>query len=203
MFDTLARNLDQTARMIDEINWTLNQAEEASFTFQPNESPVIAAEAQWHVQGGDSPEGVLYLTDQRLIFEQKEKKGGFLGIGGQKVQDIAWEMPVGYIENAKSYDEGFFGRKDMIDLALSASAPYGQLVVEVKKGDNDWWLRQINRARTGTLANERVGSKTLGVDEVVLSEAPTTCPNCGGVLPEIVKGMTQLQCAYCSTVIRL
>ena len=206
-FTTLTRNIDQTGKLLDEVNWTLDQVEEATFDFQPGEHAVIAAPAQWYVQGGDNPEGVLYLTDRRLVFEQKQKKGGFLGFGGQRVQDIAWEVPARAVEQARAYKEGLFGRKDMIDLALGAGAPFGQIVVEVKKGaDNAWWLRQIERVRTGAIAHERVGGAAAGVDEVAVDAPPANCPNCGALLPAAEPGAApqrEITCPYCDSRIRL
>jgi hypothetical protein len=199
MFEALSTNVDQAYRLISEINWTMDQVEEATFDFIAGENPVVVAKAEWHA-GDEKPDGILYLTDQRLMFEQKEKKGGFLGIGRKKVQELGWEVPVNQIEEARSYHKGMLGHRDMVELQLGSGAPYAQLVFEVKGADNDWWIRQINRVRTGDMLNECVGSE--GQSEVDLSEVPSACPNCGGLLPEVMRGQQQLTCEYCSTVIR-
>ncbi|HFQ93781.1 MAG TPA: hypothetical protein ENK32_07210, partial [Anaerolineae bacterium] len=37
------------------------------------EGPLLAVKAIWRRDGDDGPEGVLFLTDQRLLFEQREE----------------------------------------------------------------------------------------------------------------------------------
>ncbi|MBN1287377.1 MAG: hypothetical protein JXB47_18395 [Anaerolineae bacterium] len=201
-FETLSGNISKVRAHVREITWTMDQVQEATFQFSAGEAPVIIAKAEWK-EDRDNPDGILYLTDRRLIFEQKEKKGGFLGIGAKKVQEIQWEVAVGDIEQAKSYNEGIFGRKDMIELTLGGSAPYSRIVVEVKgDADNDWWIRQINRARTGDILKEKLGGTGGQFDDVDLSAVPTNCPNCGGLFPDIKQGQRQLTCEFCGTVVR-
>lgn len=201
-FDKLTSNVSQVNKHVREINWTMDQVQEAAFQFNAGESPVIIAKAEW-LNNDDNPNGILYLTDQRLLFEQKEKKGGFLGLGGKKVQEVEWEVEVGDIQLAKSYNEGFFGRKDMIEMTLGGGAPFGQIIVEVKgDADNDWWIRQINRARTGDILKEKLGAEGEQFDDVDLSEVPTNCPNCSGMFPDIKQGQRELQCEFCGTVVR-
>ena len=61
--------------------------------------------ANWKKPGDkDGVGGVLFLTDQRLLFEQKEevvtKKVLFIATEKQKVQALAWEIPVANIATA-------------------------------------------------------------------------------------------------------
>ena len=37
------------------------------------EAPLMATEAEWERDGEEGPDGTLYLTDQRLLFEQNEE----------------------------------------------------------------------------------------------------------------------------------
>ena len=45
----------------------------------------MAVRATWQKGGEDNPQGILYLTDQRLLFEQKQE------IGAKKVLFITTE----------------------------------------------------------------------------------------------------------------
>ena len=62
----------------------------------------------------------FYVTNQRLIMEQQEKKGGFLGIGGHKVQQLAWEAPLSAVQSVSSENTGLFGNVDLVHLKLSS-----------------------------------------------------------------------------------
>ncbi len=198
-FETLRENINRASKSIREANQTMDHAQEATFEFKMGEAPIVVAKAEWRNQD-DNPNGILYLTDQRLIFEQKEKTGGFLGIGRKKVQEIGWEVAIPDIEKARAYDEGLLGRKDMVEVTAGGGAPFGQIVFEVKDANNEEWIRKINRARTGDILKEKLGSEDEA--EIDLSEVPTQCPNCGGLLPEIMQGQKQLACEFCGTVIR-
>ena len=205
MFDQVEQTLEQTLAQISEIFWTLEQSDEASFQMQPTEAIVIAARAEWTSAGSKPyPEGILFLTDQRLIFEQKEKVGGGLFRRGEFVQEVKWALPIGQIETVKAEKRGILGGKDMLIINLAAGAPYSQIEVEVKGGvDCRYWAQQINRVRSGEIASERA----VPVDEEAekaAREAPTACPVCGAPFTEpITRGMTEIKCQYCGSVTRL
>ena len=79
----------------------------------------------------DALRGLLYLTDQRLIMEAHEWQGGILGLGGKKVQRVAWEGPYTAIrdrERVPSRDE--FGIH--YDLILAEPAPAEELELLVR-----------------------------------------------------------------------
>src|SRR6185436_17107241 len=112
MYDALNDNVNQTQQQIDEISWTLQQAEQACFGFLPTEGVIEAVPANWKKPDDkDGVGGVLYLTDQRLLFEQKEevatKKVLFITTEKQKVQALAWEIPVANIATAAGSKRGF------------------------------------------------------------------------------------------------
>ena len=39
--------------------------------------------------------------------------------------------------------------------------------------------------------------------EAAAAPLPTKCPSCGAALPTLYKGMREIRCAYCDTLIRL
>ncbi len=90
---SLPTDTDQTLKQLTDITWYLDQKDEASFKFLARESLFLAAKAEW-VQTGkgkNDPDGILYLTDQRLVFEQKETTGKTLGLFGGK-KDAGTQM---------------------------------------------------------------------------------------------------------------
>lgn len=206
IYSTLKADVDATYAQLHEIAWICDQRDEASFQFLEGEDVFLAARAEWRAsgKGKDDPDGVLYLTDQRLIFEQKETVGKKLGLfGGKKAQELQWEIPLHQIIRLEYENKGFFGGKDIIHFTLGHGARYPKLSVEVKGATtNKFWIAQIQRMSKGEVNDERAippDPETIKR----LSEAPTQCHVCGATLPMLTAGQRQIECRYCGTIIRL
>ncbi len=206
IYKTLQSDISGTESQLREIEWFLEQKEEASFNFLAGESLFLAAKAEWVATGKakQDPDGIIFLTDQRLIFEQKETTGKTLGLfGGKKEQEVKWEIPLHQFEGVEAEKKGMFGGKDMLNFSLKSGAPYAKITVEVLGGvDCRFWGKQINRMVNGEVSDERAIEPD---PELVASvrNAPTECHICGGILPKIVAGQNQMECMYCGAVIRL
>ncbi len=206
LFSTLQTDTAQTLEQLRGINWYLDQRDEASFPFLAGESLFLAAKAEWVEtgKGKQDPDGILYLTDQRLLFEQKETTGKTLGLfGGKKTQELKLEIPLNQIEAVAAENKGLFGGKDMLNFTLGSGAPYGAITVEVKGGvKSKFWAAQIQRMISGNTTDERAiqpDKETLDA----IQNAPTACPSCGGTLPQLVAGQRQVDCPYCGAVVRI
>lgn len=199
-------DINQTVEQIRKINWYLNQRDEASFSFLAGESVFLAADAEWVVtgQGGKDPDGILFLTDQRLVFEQKETTGKTLGLfGGKKAHEVKWEIPLSQVEKVEAENKGLFGGKDMLNFTLGSGARYPTITVEVKGGvQSKFWAAQINRMVRGETDDERAIQPDPEMLKAIRS-APTACHVCGATLPRLVANQTQMSCEYCGAVIRL
>ena len=226
MYDTLDHNVNQTQQQIDDISWTLQQAEMASFGFLATEAPVEAVPANWKKEGDkDGVDGVLMLTDQRLIFEQKEevatKKLLFVTTEKQKVQSLQWEAPVAQIEKAVGSKKGFMGKDDYLTLTCAAGAclrgadgtplrtadgmgrPLGTAEVHLKGESGETWQGFIGRVKSGEIAKDRTAPVDQEAVETV-ANAPTKCPTCGATITQtILRGQTEITCEYCGSIIRL
>ena len=199
----LRADADHMRKQIEEINWFCDRKDEASFDFMAGESLFLAAKAQWD-ENKDKPEGFIFLTDQRIVFEQKQKVGKRMGMfGGKEVHEMKWEIPLNQVEKVDPENKGMFGGKDMLNFSLGSGAPYGALVVEVKGGvDCKFWAKQIDRMINGDATDERAIEPDPEMIER-LREAPTECHVCGGKLPMLVAGQNQMECGYCGSVIRI
>lgn len=123
--------------------------------------------------------------------------------GGQHTQTVLWEFPLSSVQGVEAENKGLFGGKDMVHFKLGAGAPFAALTVEVKGGVKcKEWARQINRMARGDTNDERAIVPDAELVEA-LRNAPTECPVCGGMLPQIMRGQTQVECRYCATVVRL
>jgi hypothetical protein len=216
MYDALNDNVNQTQQQIDEISWTLQQAEQASFGFLPTEGVVEAVPANWKKPDDkDGVGGVLFLTDQRLVFEQKEevatKKVLFITTEKQKVQALGWEIPVSNIATATGSKRGFMNKDDFLTVTAtdgaSLKSPQGggfrSADVHLKGETGEAWQGFIGRVKSGDIAKER----TAPVDEkaaAAVANAPTKCGTCGATITQtILRGQTELNCQYCGSLIRL
>ena len=219
-----SRTLEGMYDTLDDISWSLQQIEMASFGCLPTEAVVEAVPANWKKPGDkDGVEGVLILTDQRLLFEQKEevatKKVLFFTTEKQKVQALAWEVPVVQIDKAVGSKRGLMNKDDFLTLTLQSGAglksgqgqplydemgrPLGTAEVHLKGESGEAWQGFIGRVKSGEVAKER----TEPVDEAVvesLSNAPTKCPSCGATITRtILRGQTEITCEFCGSLIRL
>ena len=216
MYDALNSNIIQTQQQIDDISWTLQQAEQASFGFLPTEGVIEAVPANWKkADDKDGVGGVLYLTDQRLIFEQKEevatKKVLFITTEKQKVQALGWEVPVANIATATGSKRGFMNKDDFLSIACADGASlksaqgggYRNADIHLKGETGETWQGFIGRAKSGEIAKER----TVPVDEkaaATVANAPTKCGTCGATITQtILRGQTEITCQYCGSLIRL
>lgn len=206
IYETAARDIAQTFEQLTTIGWYLDQQDEASFPFLDGESLFLAAKAEFVAtgKGKDDPDGILYLTDQRLIFEQKETTGKKLGLfGGKKTQELEWEIPLNQIEQVVAENKGLFGGKDMLNFTLGSGAPFAALTVEVKGGvKSKFWAAQIERMIRDAASDERM----IQPDEETIQEArkaPTACFSCGGTLPQLVANQHRLECPYCGAVVEV
>ena len=207
MYEPLKENVEQTRTQIEQIRWLLDQIDEASFQLHPIEDPIAACKAQYLESKKEGPEGVLFLTDERLIFEQKEeiatKKILFIATEKETVQQLIFDVPVGQIDEAKASDKGFLGRKEMMELLFSPEADLSSATLRLFGADNEEWSGLVGRVKSGEIAKERATPKDEQAMEAART-APTKCTTCGATIStEIVRGIREITCEYCGTVIRL
>jgi hypothetical protein len=208
MYKPLEENVTQTKRQVDDITWTLQQVEQASFTLVATEAPVEAVPANWKKPDDkDGVDGVLYLTDQRLVFEQKEevatKKVLFVTTAKQKLQSLQWAVPVAEIDKAVGSKRGFMGKDDFLTISLTTGRPFSSTDVHLKGETGEAWQGFIGRVKSGDVAKERTVPVDVKAVETV-SNAPTKCNVCGATLTQtVLRGQTEITCEYCGSKIRL
>jgi len=139
MFDALDDNVTQTQAQVEAIEWALDQADQASFDFYPAEDLVAACRAQFLETKKEGPEGILFLTDERLVFERKEevatKKVLFITTEKETVQEPIFAVPIGQIEEVKASQAGFLGHKEMLELGFSGEAERSQARLRLREAD--------------------------------------------------------------------
>jgi hypothetical protein len=103
---------------------------------------------------------VLYLTDQRLIFEQKEeiatKKVLFITTAKHKVQGLKWAIPLNDVQDAQGSKRGFLNKDDYLTITTSSGSPFQSADIHLNGESGENWREHIQRARSGAFASERV-----------------------------------------------
>jgi len=210
MYEPLRENISQTAGQIKEVAWTLDQVDAASFKLYPGEGVVAAVKAQWMTSEKEGPKGIFYVTEDRLLFEQREevatKKVLFITTEKQKLQELKWQAAVGQVEQVTASEQGGailgIGKKELLGLGFDNRVPIRQALLRLE-ADSDAWQALIGRVKSGDIAGERTCPRDEAIKEAVRA-APTKCPTCGaGITQAIVRGMNEIKCEYCGAVIRL
>jgi hypothetical protein len=153
------RDIKALDARLDALEWSVQQINAAAFKLDPGEALIIAAPAEWVDTAADRREmdGVLYLTDRRVLFEQKERTGAFLGIfGGREQQALTWAVPLNDVEDVRAEDRGIFGAKDMLFLRSRPGAERAEITIEIKRSaDNQEWEAFVRQAKAGGYEPER------------------------------------------------
>jgi hypothetical protein len=209
MYDQFYGQFISATRHLDNIDYMVTQLAEASFRMLPTEAGIAAVKTVWCKSGKEQkgdPEGVLFLTDQRMIFEQKEeiatKKVLFVVTERQKVQGVQFEVPVAQVDKVETSKQGMLKNEDHIEIHFAAGAPFLMVHLHIWQ-DNSTWQGLINRARTKDFDKDRA----VAIDQAVVDKikaAPNQCPSCGSTITTVVlRGMDTIKCEYCGLVIRL
>ncbi len=215
MYDDFGDELERIESQIDRIQWMLDQVEAAKFRLYQGEAPVVVSSARW-IQDGDDvgPSGLLYLTDQRILFEQKEeiatKKVLFVKLDKETVHELLFEAPVSAIEAIKTGEErtGFLalGKVEVLELVFDHTAELSGAVLHLQKDDAQEWESLVGRVKSGQIDRARTegaSAEAVSLDQA-RTELPTNCPNCSAPLDQtVVRGMTSVSCQYCGTAIQI
>jgi hypothetical protein len=211
LYDSFSSEVSVFKTELDRVDWTLKQLAQGCFQLLATEGCVMAVEATFSRDDDkmekDDAKGVLYLTDQRLIFEQKQeiatKKILFIATEKQKVQQVVLDVPVDMVEKVEAMKKGMFGNQDHLTILFKVGAPYRQVWFHLDGQDCQLWNGLIGRARTGDFNNDRAVAIDKKAEEKVRS-APSQCPNCGApISATVLRGMLSITCEYCQFVIRL
>jgi predicted RNase H-like nuclease (RuvC/YqgF family) len=210
MYDSFARELNIFTKNLENIEWTVKEFESSNVKLLLHEFLIMGVKAVWTKDGNedkDDPTGVLYLTDQRLLFEQKEevatKKFLFITKERELVQEVLIDIPLQLMETVQTTKQGIFKNKDFLDLTFSSGAQYNSAQFHIYNQDCEEWKGLINRVLSGDFDKNR----TEPVEQEVIDKiknAPTICPQCGATITvPILRGMQQFTCEFCGCIIKL
>jgi hypothetical protein len=202
--------LEQTIQRFD---WVLEQFHRSpNVVLMDSEAPLMATEAEWERSGEEGPDGILYLTDQRLLFEQveeiaTEKLFGLFATKKEKQQELLLDIPVREIDQIDHGQQGGFlglGKTEKLHLILTARAPVSRATFEIRGQAAADWAIWVKRVKTGEIDRDRAAGYAAEVQaaEARAARFPTNCPNCVAPLPLPGRGAQVLVCDYCGTVVQ-
>lgn len=207
----MEEGVDKIQRTLHEATKLLDALDEASFELYPDEHAVAMRPVESF--GRTKEQGILFVTDQRIIFESREKKTTkkrfFIPVKRELVAEVEWEAPIGAIEQLEAEDKGGFigiGDQDMLTLTFADDAKDVPETVNLrfrKHSDNEEWADTLlPYVMSGEIGQEMVGGEEETAD-FDTSNLPTTCPNCHATLPKIYRGMHQVECEFCGTTVNI
>lgn len=210
MFDDLNGEVSEVKTNLSLIEKTLEYSDSASFGFLPTESIVRAVKATWlrdERKDKEDPEGILFLTDQRMIFEQREevatKKVLFFTTERKKVQELEFEVPVFSISSIKATKQGLLKNEDWLELEFDSGSFARSATLHLDGQSCNEWQALINQAKTRELDADRA----IAIDEAAVEKvksAPVVCPSCGATMTKpVLRGMDTITCDFCGKVIKL
>lgn len=212
MYDDLQSELNKIEYQMNHVDWILDQLDESpDIRMREAEGPIEAVEAFWQRDGKEGPKGILYLTDQRLLFEQKEeivtkKRFGIFKADSETVHKLHLDIDIHDIESVQHSEEGGFlgmGKDDIMELVFSANAPISRGRFHLKGQDSADWAGYIKRVQSGEIDDDRDEDYLEEIEEAlaVSGSFPARCPNCFADVPPPPRGVSSVQCDFCGGTI--
>ncbi len=208
---------DGISRELQSVKWDMNKTAEMldlidnsqDVRLHETEGPLLAIKTEWHRDGDEGPEGVLFLTDQRILFEQREeivlkKRFGLFKSDSKMVQELLLDIPVQEIDEVSHKEEGGFmgmGKKDILEIIFSAAAPVARGRFHLKGQDSSDWATMIKLVQTGEIDNDRADEYEDELEETDTVTFPTQCPGCFAPVEPPARGVTNVTCEFCGTII--
>jgi phage shock protein A len=212
LYDGLEDGLYQVESEIRQVTKMLDELDQSpEVRLRDTEGPLLAVETQWQQNDDGGPDGILFLTDQRLLFEQREevvtkKVLGIFKADSEKIQKLLLDVDIHEVESVSHKEEGGFlgmGKDDILELVFAASAPVSRARFHLKGQDSADWAATIKRVETGGIDADRADEyvEEIGTAAEAAASFPTQCPTCFAPVPTPPRGVTSVTCEFCSTVI--
>lgn len=157
-YNPIKESLGQMETRLKDIHWSMDQIIKACFKLNNGEDLIIAVPARWDKEGNEDPEGILYLTNTRLIYERNEKvakkKILFITVESELVQEVMIDQPLSGIQSTKAENKGLFGNQDYI-LVQFKDGKLGTVPFHINGQDSKTWVEWIQKACNGTIERNR------------------------------------------------
>ena len=212
LYDGLETELNQIGYRLNRISGMVKLFEESpEIILLEAEGPLLAVEAEWEQDGDEGPDGYLFLTDQRLLFEQREevvtkRTFGIFKSESEHIQKLLVEVQTSEIQELEHKEEGGFlgmGKDDIIEFVFTDSAPLTRARFHLDGQDSSMWAEMIKRVQTGDINDDRAEEYLDEVEEAeeIAASFPTQCSTCFAAIEPPARGATSVTCEFCGSVI--
>jgi hypothetical protein len=169
----------------------LDALDTASFKLLATESGVAAVEAVWERPSLDPENGILFLTDQRFIWEDR--------VGEYEVK---FNVPFSQVNEVKEEVDEESGMETLVaDLSGDAPVHVGRFAFSQSVVGE--WVKMVGRAKSGGYAEDRAVEISESELERIRN-APTQCGTCNAAFTApVLRGQTEIVCEYCGTTTRI
>ncbi len=154
---------------LNKIHWAMDQLVQARFKLADGELLVMAVAARWDKEGKEDPEGILYLSNRRLIFERKEKvatkKILFITTASELVQEVLIDQPLKNVQNVQGENKGLFGNQDFLQVQFSDSR-LGNVSLHIRGQESKAWASLVERSRSGQIETERFSETGMSIADL-------------------------------------
>lgn len=169
LYNDIETDAYQLETRLTQIHWALDQLVQANFKLEKGENLYIAVAARWDKEDKDDPEGILYLTNKRLIFERKEKvatkKVLFLTLASELVQEVLFAQPLNTIKTHKAANKGLFGHQDFLEVTFNESQ-LGTIALHLNGHPSEKWNEWLKAAISGTLEQDRATDSGMALGDL-------------------------------------
>jgi hypothetical protein len=190
-YDQYADEVEAISAHLEWVGWMLDALSTASFKLLATESGIAATEAVWNKTGAEPENGILFLTDQRLLWEDRDND-----------YELKVDLPLQQITRVRQEVESDGDRESLV-FELTSSAPYSTMNFSFGLPVTEAWIKMIGRARSGEYTLDRA----IEIDPKEIERirnAPRQCSNCGaGFTAPLLRGQTEISCEYCGQVTRI
>ncbi len=208
-YSAIKATIDEIYGDLNEANWGIDLLNDSEISLRGSESIVQVAEAEWEIDGEDEgPDGYLYLTDQRLLFEQKEevaeKKFMFITTKSTEIQKLLVDTELRHIGTIEQSEEKRrrlqWGSDEILSMTITGQADLSRLRFHLKNQQAEDWKETMQFVLSGEIQEDRFDfdPESAGAEFVF----PTTCPNCMAAVPPIPGGVSVYECEFCGTTIQ-
>ncbi|MEZ4592353.1 MAG: hypothetical protein R3D55_14600 [Chloroflexota bacterium] len=212
LYDGIQTELYQIEYALGQVGKMLDlMAGSQEIRLQEAEGPLLAVKAEWQQDGDEGPKGYLFLTDQRLLFEQREevvtkKRFGIFKAESEMVQKLLVAGQVHEIEQITHKEEGGFlgmGKDDILELVFAATANLSRARFHLDGQDSEDWAAMLNRIQSGEIDSDRSEAylDELDAAEITSASFPEQCPNCFAAIPPQPRGVTVYTCEFCGATV--
>ncbi len=208
-YSAIKTTIDEIYGDIDEANWGIDHLNDSEIKLRGSEALVQVAEAEWEIDGEDEgPDGFLYLTDQRLLFEQKEevaeKKFMFITTKSTEVQKLLIDTELRYLGTIEQSEEKRrrlqWGSDEILSMTVTGQADLSRLRFHIKNQQAEDWKETLQFVLSGEIQEDRFDHDPEAAEEKLVF--PTSCPNCMAAVPPLPGGVSVHECEFCGTTIQ-